>query len=78
MKKIRKKSDILEYCIWYLEEVKEKARAVEIASYALEHKMVAKSTPINSESVAYYLRRDIFNKEPAKGGTLLYSLKEGV
>ena len=78
MKKIIKKSDILDYCIWYLEEVKGEARAVEIASYALENKLVAKSTPINSESVAYYLRRDIFDKEPGKNGTLIYSLREGI
>jgi hypothetical protein len=76
MKKIIKKSDMLDYCIWYLQEVKDKARAVEMASYALEHKLVAKSTPINSESLAFYLRRDIFHKEQGKAGTLLYSLKE--
>lgn len=74
-KKIIKKTDIKDYCVWYLKEIQKTARAVEMVSYALEHKLVAKNTPLNSEIVASRLRdQNIFNKEKDKWGTLVYRL----
>jgi hypothetical protein len=77
MKKIVKKTDIKNYCVWYLKEVQQKAKAIEMVSYALEHKLVAKNTPFNSGVIAFYLRdQNIFGREKNSSGVFIYCLDE--
>lgn len=73
MKTITRKNEILNYCVWYLNEVKEQASASEIVSYALEHKLTGKSISLSSEMVAHHMQKSIFDKEKARG-RLIYSL----
>ena len=73
MKTITRKNEILNYCIWYLNEVKEQASASEIVSYALENKLVGKSISLSSEMVAHHMQKSIFDKEKERG-RLIYSL----
>jgi len=55
-KKITRKTDVKDYCIWYLDKVQKRAKASEMVSYALEHNLVAKNIPLNSRVISYYLR----------------------
>lgn len=74
-KKITRKTDVKDYCIWYLDKVQKRAKASEMVSYALEHNLVAKNIPLNSRVISYYLRdQKVFDREKTCYGIFIYQL----
>lgn len=68
-----------EYCnfaVWYLTEVRNKATASELASYAQEHKLVNRCISLNSEMIGMALKdcKIIKRTQPRENAPYTYQL----